>query len=130
VAPSASYLDFIKDLLSPFGLITIKRMFGAAGVYCDGLFFAVVGDDDLWLKVDSVTKPEFEAAGLGPFIFEGKDGTKGVMSYYNAPEEIFDDHDALAHWVGLAIGAAQRAKKPAKKKKAKKKTAKKKSKSI
>lgn len=123
---SASYSEFIKDLFSPFGEIAIRKMFGGAGVYCDGAFFAIIGNDDLWLKVDDVSRAEFEAAGLTPFEVE-MNGKVGTMSYYNAPEEIFDDNDALRHWASLALAAAARNKKPAKKKTAKKKTARKKS---
>lgn len=115
--PSASHLDYLKDLFSPFGTITVRKMFGGAGIYCDGAIFAITGDDDVWLKVDDVTRAEFEAAGLEPFRFEYDKGKSMTMSYYNPPEEVFDDHDALAHWTGLALGAAARAKKPAKKKK-------------
>ena len=128
---SASFVEFISELFSPFGEITVRKMFGGAGVYCDGVFFALIGDDDLWLKVDDVTRTEFENYGLEPFVFEMKDGRSGTMSYYSAPEEIFDDHDELKHWVTLALDAAHRAaklkskKKPAKKKT--KKTSKKKS---
>ena len=117
MAPSSSYLDYVKDLFSPFGEIAIRKMFGGAGVYCDGAFFAIIGDDDLWLKVDDVSRAEFEAAGLAPFEVE-MNGKTGTMSYYNAPEEIYDDNDALRHWTGLALVAA-RNKKPAKKKGAK-----------
>ncbi len=112
---SSSYLDYVKDLFSPFGEITIRKMFGGAGVYCDGAFFAIIGDDDLWLKVDDVSRAEFEAAGLRPFEVE-MNGKSGTMSYYNAPEEIFDDNDALRHWADLALAAAARNKKPAPKK--------------
>ena len=80
MAPSTSYLDHIKDLLSPFGEITIRKMFGGAGVYCDGAIFAITGDDDLWLKVDDVTRAEFEAAELGPFRVEFDNGKTGTMS--------------------------------------------------
>jgi DNA transformation protein and related proteins len=120
--PSTSYLDYIKDLLSPFGVITIRKMFGGAGVYCDGAIFAITGDDDLWLKVDDVTRAEFEAAGLASFVVEFANGKGGAMSYYNAPDEIYDDNDALTHWTGLALGASARAKKPKKKKVRKKKS--------
>ncbi len=123
MAPSASYLDYVKDLFSPFGEITIRRMFGGAGVYCDGAIFALVADDGVWFKVDDVTREEFEAAGLAPFEVE-MNGKRGTMSYYNAPEEIFDDNDALAHWMRLALGAARRGKKPKTKQAAKKKKAK------
>ena len=123
---SASYAAFIEELLAPFGEIKIRKMFGGGGVYCDDLFFAIIGDDDLWLKVDDVTRAHFEAAGLEPFTFEMKDGRSASMSYYNAPEEIYDDHDALKEWATRALDAASRAAKAKPKKKAaKKKTAKK-----
>ncbi len=122
MAPSASYLDYIKDLFSPFGDITVRRMFGGAGVYCDGAIFAIIGDDDLWFKADDASRAEFETAGLTPFEVE-MNGKTGTMSYYNAPEEVFDDNDALRRWTRLAIGAAARATKPAKKKAVTKKSA-------
>ncbi len=124
MAPSASFLDYVKDLFSPFGEITIRKMFGGAGVYCDGAIFAISADDDIWFKVDDVTRAEFEAAGLKPFEVE-MNGKTGTMSYYNAPEEIYDDNDALRHWTGLALAASARGKTAAKKKTAKKKAAKK-----
>ena len=114
MAPSASFLDYIKDLFSPFGEISVRKMFGGAGIYCDGAIFAISGDDDIWFKADDVTRAEFEAAGLRPFEVD-MGGKTGTMSYYNAPEEIYDDNDALRHWAGLALAASARAKKPAKK---------------
>ena len=126
--PSASHLDHLKDLFSPFGVITIRKMFGGAGIYCGGAIFAIADDDDVWLKVDDVTRDEFEAAGLKPFEVE-MNGKKGTMSYYKPPDDIYDDEDALRHWTMLALGAAARnaklkkaiKKKPAAKKKSAKK---------
>lgn len=124
MAPSASYLDYLKDLFAPFGVITIRKMFGGAGIYCDGAIFAITGDEGVWFKVDDVTRAEFEAAGLEPFVVDFDNGKTGTMSYYTAPEDIYDDNDVLNRWTELALGAARRAKKPAKKK-AKKKSRKK-----
>lgn len=122
MAPSASYIDFIKELMAPFGRITVRKMFGGAGVYCDDLFFAIIGEDTLWLKVDDETRAAFEAAGLEPFVYEMKDGRTGTMSYYSVPDEIFDDEDERRRWVTLALDAAARAAKA--KPKRKKKTSK------
>jgi DNA transformation protein len=118
--PSAAHLDHLKDLFSPFGDITIRKMFGGAGVYCDGKIFAIADDDDVWLKVDDVSRAAFEDAALKPFEVE-MNGKTGTMSYYKPPDDIYDDEDALRHWTGLALDAAARAKTPAKKKKTKKK---------
>ncbi len=121
MAASASYIEFIKDLFSPFGDISVRKMFGGAGVYCDGIFFAIIGNDDLWLKVDDVTRAEFESHGLDPFTIEMKNGRTGAMSYYEAPEDIYDDADILKYWADLALSAAYRAKNISKEKASKKK---------
>lgn len=117
MAASASFIEYVKDLFAPFGDIIVKKMFGGAGVYCDDLFFAIIGDDDLWFKADDETRDAFSASGCERFSFEMKDGRIGEMSYYSAPEEIFDDHDALRLWTTRALDAARRSKKPKPKKK-------------
>ena len=108
MAASKNYTDFIKELFAGFGEISVRKMFGGAGVYCDGAIFAIIGDDDLWLKADDKTRTSFEAAGYEPFTVEMK-GKTASMSYYAAPEEIFDDEEALREWGGLAMAAARRA---------------------
>ena len=109
MAVTAEYLTFVTELFETLGEIRTKRMFGGAGVYCDDLFFAVVDDEQIFLKVDTDTKETFEAAGLAPFTFEKKDGEVAVMNYYAAPEDIYDDPGAAREWAGLALGAARRA---------------------
>lgn len=110
MAVSPSFLEHGRELFAPFGDIVVKRMFGGAGVYCDGLFFAVLDDGVVYLKVDDVTRAAFEAAGLAPFTFEAKDGSTATMSYYAVPDEFYEDDEARARWVGLALDAARRAK--------------------
>lgn len=109
MAVSAAELDHARELFSPFGAIRVRKMFGGAGVYCDDLFFAIIDDGAIYLKVDDVTRADFEARGLQPFVFEMKDGSSGTMSYYHAPEEIHDDEEALRRWTTLALDAARRA---------------------
>jgi DNA transformation protein len=120
MAVSASFLDLVKEMFAPLGDIVAKRMFGAAGLYCDGLFFAVIDDDALYLKTDAQNRPEFEAAGLAPAIITNSNGETVALSYYAAPEEVFEDSETLARWTELALAAARRAaaKKAPKRKKA------------
>ncbi len=123
MAVSAGYIGFVKDLFAPFGAISVRKMFGGAGVYCDGRMFAIIGDDDLWLKVDDETRPEFASAGLMQFTYETKAGDPHAMSYYAPPDEVFDDADELGRWTTLALEAAARTaarKNPVKKKSSKK----------
>ena len=86
-------------------------MFGGHGVFHEGLMFALVADDVLYLKADDVSAPAFQRLGLGPFVYD-KAGTKMAMSYYLAPESILDDPDEARAWAALAFEAALRAKRP------------------
>lgn len=108
MAVSAEFLERVRATFAPFGDIHIKRMFGAAGVYCDGAFFAVIDGDTLYLKTDAQTRAAFEAAGLAPAVITDSKGGTATLSYYAAPEAVFEDADALAHWTGLALDAARR----------------------
>jgi DNA transformation protein len=101
-------IPLVKDQLSPLGEIRARAMFGGHGIYCDNLFFALVADDTLYLKADDVNRGEFEARGLGPFVYEGK-GKPIAMSYFRAPDELFEDRDAALHWGASALDAARRA---------------------
>ncbi len=120
MAVSSSFLEFVKETFAVFGEISVRKMFGGAGVYCDGLFFAVLDDETVYLKTDEVTRREFENAGLERFSFETKDGTVTSTSYFAAPEGMFDDEDELRRWTTLALDAARRKAKLKPKKKAKK----------
>lgn len=123
MAIADSFIEHAKELFAPFGDIRVRKMFGAAGVYCDELFFAVMDDEAVYFKVDDTSRAAFEARGLRPFTFETKEGATAVMSYYSAPDDIFDDEDELKRWTTLALDAAARAAK-FKKKAVKKKAAK------
>jgi DNA transformation protein len=89
-------------------------MFGGHTLYCDGVVFALVSNNALYLKADDANRGEFEARGLRAFCpFE--DRPEAVMQYYEAPPEMFEDPDALTRWAGGAITAGrnkQRKKKP------------------
>ncbi len=101
------YVEFVLEQLAPTGEITARRMFGGHCIYCDGIVFALIGNNVLYLKTDEVNRPDFLNMGLAPFQpFEGK---SPVMSYYTAPPEIFEDPDAMKRWVGSAVDAGRRA---------------------
>jgi len=108
----ATLSDFerhVGDLLAPVGPVRLRRMFGGSGIYAGDTMFALIAHDELYLKVDDLTRARFEAAGSVPFTYEGK-GKPVQMSYWSAPEEVFDDPDALEEWARLALEAARRGK--------------------
>lgn len=122
---SDDYIDFIRDLLARFEPLRIKRMFGGAGIYSGELFFAILVDDNLYLKVDDHNRPDYERRGLGPFTYETKTGRRGSMSYYPVPPEILEEPGRLESWGQGALEAARRVgRKPALKQKKTKKTGK------
>ena len=90
-------------------------MFGGAGIYRDGLMFALVANGQIYLKTDAAALPAFRQAGCLPFVFESKD-RRVEMSYWSLPDEALDDSDSLRDWAYLAYAAALRARdsKPAK----------------
>lgn len=113
MATSAGYLDFIKEQLADFGPVSVRRMFGGAGIFRDGLMFALIVDDTLYLKADATSQGDFEALGLSPFTYGKKDGKRTVMAYWRAPETCLDDRDEMTDWARKAFGAALRARTPA-----------------
>jgi DNA transformation protein len=102
------YIDFLIEQLSPLGEITARAMFGGHCLYADGFVFALVANNELYLKADDENRGMFETGGLLPFKpFEDKDE---VMSYYQAPPEIFEDSAEMRRWCRPAIEASMRKK--------------------
>ena len=48
---SDSFAEFLHEQLAPLGRVTMRRMFGKTGVFCDGLMFGMVTDDTLYFRV-------------------------------------------------------------------------------
>src|SRR6478609_1655271 len=100
--------EAITEMFSAFGPVVVKSMFGGAGIYADGIFFALVDDGVIYLKADDETRPRFEDEGCKQFVYQGK--TREVaMSYWRMPERLYDDPEELAQWARLALAAAHRA---------------------
>lgn len=103
------FLEHLRDMLDGFGPFAIRRMFGGAGLFRDGLMFALIADDVLYFKADELSRGEFEAAGSSPFVYDRKGSDAVVMSYWRAPDEDMDDAVALAAWAAKGWEAARRA---------------------
>ena len=104
----AGYREFLADLLSPLGGVTMRRMFGGLGIYRDGVIFAVVIGEGLYFKADAETAPDFEAEGCGPFVYTGNGGRPVQMPYWRAPERLYDDPEEFVAWARSAVAAAAR----------------------
>jgi DNA transformation protein len=101
--------DFLIDLFSDFGPVTIRRMFSGFGISADGTNFALALRAGLFLRADEETIPRFEAEGSKPFQYQTQAKTVTVNSYWQLPARLFDDPEELAEWAKAALASAQRA---------------------
>lgn len=107
MAVSAAFLDMLHEMLTPLGALSVRRMFGAAAVYCDGIVFALAIDDELYFKADAETKAVFEAEGSTRFTYQGARGPVS-LPYWKAPERLFDDAEEMLVFARRALSAAAR----------------------
>jgi DNA transformation protein and related proteins len=125
--------DFLSELFSDFGPVTLRRMFSGFGISVDGTNFALALRAGLYFRADEQTIPQFQAEGSKPFQYQQRSTAKVVTvnSYWELPARLFDDQEELAEWARAALAAAQRAalrKRPRTKTAARKKPARKKAK--
>jgi DNA transformation protein and related proteins len=99
----------IGELFAAFGPVTVRRLFGGAGIYAEETMFALVHDGMIYLKVDQHNAPAFERENLSPFSYKTRHGKRGVMSYRRMPNRLYDDPEELAVWAREALAAARRA---------------------
>jgi DNA transformation protein len=101
MALSDEFIAFLLDQLSAWGHVTVRKMFGGAGLYCEGLMFGLIADDVLYLKADDSNRKSFEDVGSTPFKpFPDK---KTVMSYYELPPDALEDAAELSQWAERSL---------------------------
>jgi DNA transformation protein len=105
---SDSFAEFLKEQLAPLGRVTMRRMFGKTGVFCDGLMLGMVTDNTLYFRVDDCNRAVFREAASFPPLNYRKKGSTIDLSFWRAPERLFDEPDELVTWARLALAAARR----------------------
>ena len=105
---SDRFAEFLRDQLAPLGRIAMRRMFGKTGVFCDGFMLGMVRDNTLYFRVDDDNCAAFkEAKSFPPLDYQKKGGTID-LSFWRAPERLFDEPDELVIWARAALAAARR----------------------
>ena len=104
----SEFVEYLHEVFEQFGAIRSRKMFGGHGIYHNDLMFGLVADDELYLKTDQNNIHFFDELDLPAFEFHS-DKKIIKMSYYAAPEAIFDDPDQAKFWAELAFDAALRA---------------------
>jgi DNA transformation protein len=99
--------DDIAELFAAFGPVMVRRMFGGAGIFADGVSIAIVHDGVIYLKVDARSAPDFDRENLAPFTYLRNGVAASLTSYRRMPDRLYDDPDALARWAARALDAAR-----------------------
>lgn len=89
MASKSEFVQYIADQLSEAGLITYRKMFGDYGMYCDGKIFALICDDQFFVKITEAGKrlsPKQETAppyeGAKPyFLVEDIDDKEFLVEF-------------------------------------------------
>ena len=105
---SDSFAEFLRDQLAPLGRITLRRMFGKSGVFCDGLMLGIVTEDTLYFRVDEQNRAAFKEAAAYPPLNYKKQGAIIDLAFWRAPERLLDEPDELIAWARKALEAAAR----------------------
>ena len=103
---SAEFQNYVLEQLSGVGAILPKKMFGGVGLYQRKIFFGILFNNNLYLKVDDSNRQDYEKEGMPPFQpFAGRPMT---MQYYEVPAEVLEDKRQLQIWAQKAIAVAAR----------------------
>src|SRR5438477_10813081 len=104
---SDGFAEFLREQLSPLGRLTMRRMFGKTGVFCDGLMFGMITDDTLYGRVDDHNKAVFKDAEAAPPLKYEKNGRTIDLSFWRVPERLLDEPDELILWASCRAGRSR-----------------------
>lgn len=107
-----AYVEHVRELLASVPDLRFRKMFGGVGVFSGPGMFALIADEQLYLKTDGENRDAFEAAGVEPFSMTTKDGRTTTMSYWRLPASAEEDPVEAKPWIGSALAAARRARRP------------------
>ena len=105
---SDTFAEFLCEQLAPLGRVTMRRMFGKTGVFCDGLMFGMVAEDTLYFRIDDHNRTVFKEAEVLPPLNYQKGGRTIDLSFWRAPERLLDEPDEFVAWAREALEAARR----------------------
>jgi DNA transformation protein len=104
--PRDALRDWLEEALAPLPDLSIRRMFGGAGIYADDTMFGILHEQRMYLKTDERTRGDFVARGSG--AFRVRSGSV-LTSYYELPVDVLDDESELLRWSQTALGVAREA---------------------
>ena len=89
------FKDFVLDQLIDMRKVTCRAMFGGYGLYHRTVFFGIIHQERLYLKVIPTTVEQYKAHGMKPFRPNSK---QTLRSFYEVPIQIIEDSQQLTEW--------------------------------
>lgn len=100
------YRQWLAELFSPLGAVSIRRFFNIDGVYFGETMFGLVTGERIYFKTDEQSRKAFEREGSSTLTYVARNGERIVTSYWEIPERLYDEPDALAEWARRAYEVA------------------------
>lgn len=108
MAKQPSYVAYIlEEALIDVPGLSARPMFGAYGMYKDGIFFAIIEDDELFFKVNDETVHEYIKRNSKQFTYGLKNGEISKMNYWKVPDEILEDREEIVSWIERSVQVAR-----------------------
>ena len=111
MAISDEFVTYVTDQLNGLANVSVRKMFGGAGLYCDGVMFGLIADDVFYLKVDDSNRDDFIKAGASAFNPYPDKVKTAIMSYYDVPADVLENPDELAKWTQRSLTIARKKRK-------------------
>ncbi|KJC51584.1 hypothetical protein UP09_01400 [Bradyrhizobium sp. LTSP885] len=105
---SDAFAEFLREQLAPLGHVTMRRMFGKSGVFCDGVMLGMVTDNTFYVRVDEQNRETFKEAASSPPLNYAKRGHTIDLAFWRMPDRLFDEPDEFVAWTQAALAAAHR----------------------
>jgi DNA transformation protein and related proteins len=113
MAVTEGFKDLVRDLLADFGPVSMRNMFGGAGVYAGGVMFAILDDDVLYLKTDETFARTFRDEGMEPFTYVMEVRARSPCPI-SVPPRLLEAPEELVAWTHEAyrIACASKTRRP------------------
>ena len=87
MASNTDFVQYVVDQCSGAGEITVKKMFGEYGIYCDGKIFGLICDDCFFVKPTEEGRQMLKTIDMRPPY-------EGAKEYFYIAD--VDDHEYLS----------------------------------
>ena len=95
---SQDFIDYIVDMLSPIGEITVGRMFGGVLLKHNNQQLGAIWGNSFYFRVPKSMQEKFKKHGSQPFQYAKKTGMVTVKAYWSVPDDLLEDSQQLVLW--------------------------------